>query len=148
MGAQSPLIIGVGNDSRRDDGVGPWVAKKLIAAGVPARIESGEGASLMAAWEVHRDVIVIDAAKAGGEPGTLYRFQAHDESLPTGFFHYSTHQFGLAEAVETARHLGDLPENLSVIAVEGADFGWGAGLSEPVAIAAETVYRELLQGQA
>lgn len=133
------LIIGVGNAFRRDDGVGPWIAEQLQSVGFRVRLESGEGASLIDCWDGEDNVLVIDAARSGAEPGTIHRFDCAETSLPTGFFHYSTHQFGLAEAVETARHLGSLPRQIKVIAIEGFDFGSGEGLSADVEQAAKAL---------
>jgi hydrogenase maturation protease len=45
------LILGIGNRFRADDGVGPAVAGRLRALGIPAGEHSGEGAGLMEAWE-------------------------------------------------------------------------------------------------
>ena len=74
--------------------------------------ESGEGASLMEAWEGAESVIVVDAARAGMTPGTVFRFNAAKERIPSSFLHYSTHAFGVAEAIEMARALGALPPRI------------------------------------
>jgi hydrogenase maturation protease len=58
-------------------------------------------------------------------------------------FHYSTHRFGLAEAVETARALGLLPGSLRVFGIEGQDFGAGIGLSPAVEHSADLLVRRL-----
>lgn len=136
------LILGVGNRYRRDDGVGPAVIDRLPEmAGVDVCTASGEGVSLMHRWQGYETVMVIDAVSSGGQPGTLYCFDISDETLPVSFFHYSSHAFGLAEAVEMARVLNWLPPDLIVFGVEGQDFGSGEGLSPAVA----AVLPELVQ---
>ena len=51
--------------------------------------------------------------------------------LPAELFRASTHHFGLAEAVELARAVGQLPERLVVFGIEGASFGRGRGPRAP-----------------
>ena len=67
------VVIGIGNDDRRDDGAGLEVARRLRAI-VPESIrvleESGEAAALMAAWEGADRVVIIDAMASGVTTGT------------------------------------------------------------------------------
>jgi len=138
------LIIGVGNRYRRDDGVGPWVADRLAALGLPAIEHSGEGAGLIEAWSAARHVVVIDATSSGAPPGTPHRLDAVAAEVPSRFFRYSSHLFGLAEAIATARTLGRLPERLIIHGIEGGDFGYGEEFTPEVAAAAETVVARIL----
>jgi hydrogenase maturation protease len=126
------LIIGVGNGFRRDDGVGPLVAERLRAAGFNAVEHSGEGTSLMEAWSGAETVFIVDAALSGAPPGTVHRFDATRDTLPKDLFHYSSHLFAVAEAVEMARILGRLPKLLIVYGIEGETFDFGEGLSPAV----------------
>ena len=146
-GAAGPLdplvIIGIGNRWRRDDGIGPWVADRLVERGLPAIEHSGEGAGLIEAWSRARAVIVVDATASGAAAGTLYRLDAITAELPRHFFRYSSHLFGLAEAISTARTLGRLPERLIVHGIEGGDFGFGDNFTPAVAEAAVTVVERI-----
>jgi len=137
------LIIGLGNDYRGDDAVGRVLARKLQAiAGDNVRVleESGEGAALMESWKSGDFVILIDAVHAGGAAGTVHRFDAATQPVPGSFFHYSTHAFSVAEAVELARALNQLPPRLSVFGIEGKNFDSRVGLSPEVKVAAEEVF--------
>lgn len=137
-----PLVIGLGNDFRRDDGAGRVAARRVRElAGDAVRVieESGEGATLMDTWREAEFVILIDAVHSGAEPGTVHRLDAHAQPIPSNFFHYSTHAFSVAEAVELARALGQLPPRLLVFGIEGNDFTSGEGLSPEVAAAVEQV---------
>lgn len=141
------LVIGVGNPYRRDDAVGLIVARTLREKnldGVKVLEMSGEGAALIEAWQNAERVIVIDAVCSGAAPGTIFRFEAHRRSIPTRFFRYSTHNLGLAEAIELARSLGQLPKELIVYGIEGRDFTVGEGLSPEVAHAASQVLERIL----
>jgi len=137
------LVLGIGNRFRRDDGVGPAVADRLAALGIPAQEHSGEGAGLIAAWSGQTRVVVVDATQSGAEPGTVVRLDATGAAPPRGLFRYSSHLFGLAEAVETARALGHLPENLVIWGIEGADFSFGDALTPAVAEAADAVAQRI-----
>ena len=147
-GKSGTLIIGLGNQYRRDDGVGLVVAQRLKAAAPEhARVleESGEGVALMESWKDADAVILIDAVHSGAKPGALHRLDAHTQPIPTSFFHYSTHAFGVAEAIELARALGQLPRCLIVYGIEGKTFEAGVGLSPEVERAAQKVAERVLR---
>src|ERR1043166_9195305 len=115
------LVIGIGNAYRNDDGVGLVVARELRSRlKDTARVieESGEGASLMEVWRGADNVILADAVSSGASPGTIHRLDAGRERIPTSFFHYSTHAFSIAEAVELARALGRLPARTIIYGIE------------------------------
>ena len=141
------LIIGVGNVFRGDDGVGVAVARRLRAQ-TPAEVTiieaSGEGAALMELWKGAARVVVIDATHSGSPAGTIHRFDARAEPLPSRFFHYSTHAFSVAEAVELGRALDVLPPRLVVYGIEGRSYAAGEGLSAEVEKAASDVIPRVL----
>ena len=133
MSLPDVLIIGIGNALRGDDGAGPAAVEALEARALAAEVElltcAGDGLQLLDAWKNASRVILIDTVTSGGEPGTVYRFDARALMLPAELRFSSTHAFGVAEAVELARALGDLPSHLVIYAVEGKNFSVGAGLS-------------------
>ncbi|MGB7546216.1 MAG: hydrogenase maturation protease [Terracidiphilus sp.] len=141
-GPASIVLIGVGNEYRGDDGAGIAVARRLrtmFPADVLIREESGEGAALIQAWQGAAWVMLVDAVRSGAPPGAIHRLDARAASVPTGFFHYSTHAFSVAEAVELARSLEQLPPHLIVYGIEGENFSAGVGLSPAVEHAVEAV---------
>ncbi|WP_029008301.1 hydrogenase maturation protease [Azospirillum halopraeferens] len=137
------LVLGIGNRLRSDDGVGPRVADRLAAAGVAAAEHSGEGAGLMAAWEGAERVVLVDATRSGAAPGTLVRLDATAQALPRDLLRCSSHLFGVAEAVETARALNRLPPVLIVYGIEGGRFDFGESLTPAVAAAAGEAARRI-----
>jgi hydrogenase maturation protease len=144
--ASAILVIGVGNPFRRDDGVGPALAERVAALALPnvdTISASGEGAALMEAWRGRPAVIVVDAARSGAVSGTITRLDAHETAMPSAFLHYSSHAFGVAEAVELARALGQLPPKLLVYAVEGRDFAAGVGFSAEITAAIPTLLHHI-----
>jgi hydrogenase maturation protease len=100
---------------------------------------------LIEAWKDAERVILIDAVASGEDPGTLHRLDAHDQTIPTRFFSHSTHIFSVAEAVELARVLNQLPPYLTIFGIEGKDFNHGVGLSLEVEKAAQEVVAHVAQ---
>ena len=142
------LVIGIGNPSRGDDGAGIEVARRVQACGpqdAVVRECSGEASCLLEAFKGRPRVILVDAASGGGRPGTTRRFEAHKEPLPTSLLYTSTHSWGVAEAVEMARSLGQLPPCVVVYAIEGASFSPGRHLSAAVKLAVERVLNQVLR---
>lgn len=142
------VVIGVGNELRGDDAAGLVVARLLerkVPDGVKVLCCEGEPVSLLAAWEGHDRAVVVDATQSGAEAGTIRRIAAHEGPLPPALGTSSTHLLGLADAVELARALGRLPATTIVYGIEGVTFASGAGLSDPVAAAAERVAAAVLR---
>nr|WP_231370987.1 hydrogenase maturation protease [Thioalkalivibrio sp. ALJ16] len=128
---KGPLVIGIGNPWRGDDGIGHAVVDALAdTPGLATAKSQGEPAELMELWQGHDPVILVDAIVTGAAPGTLHRLDAR-EPLPRGA-RYSSHGIGLAEAVELARSLGELPDTLIVHGIEPARLEDGAGLSPAI----------------
>ncbi|KUN24836.1 peptidase M52 [Streptomyces antibioticus] len=143
-------VIGVGNEFRRDDGVGWAVLARLRERPLPSEAHlatcDGDPGRLIGLWEGARLAVVVDAAHAHpGTPGRVHRLELDAGLLdrpPTT----SSHGLGLGEAVELARVLGLLPEHLVVYAVEGADSTLGTGLSPAVADAVDPLV-EAVEGE-
>ncbi len=138
-----PLIVGIGNPFRTDDGVGPWVAQALKAKGFNAEVHEADGTGLITYFERYDDIIMVDATKSGKPPGSLLHLNATQAPLPINVFQCSTHRIGLAEAVEIARALGMLPPRLRIYGIEGASFAAGYGLSDDVEQAAAALAVQL-----
>jgi hydrogenase maturation protease len=115
------LIIGIGNEFRGDDALGLLAARDVEALHVPGVrvVESrGDGARVMRMWKGISTVLLIDAVHSGSPPGTLHRLDASRHPIPAKFLCTSSHQFGVAEAIETSRALGELPSTVVVFGVE------------------------------
>lgn len=79
-----------------------------------------------------RIAILIDAVSSGGNPGTIYKFDALKQPLPTELSFQSTHVVNVGEAIELARVLEQLPPILNVYAIVGENFSTGIGLTSKV----------------
>lgn len=140
--SSSVLVIGTGNDHRGDDAVGLLVARRLRARTnleVAVHEHKGDGTTLMDAWKGAQKVIIVDAAHSGTIPGTIHRFEVVNDEVPAALFSHGTHTFGVAEGIELARALDQLPPRLVLYGIEGARFQFGASLSRAVYKAAYTL---------
>ena len=140
------LIIGIGNEFRKDDAIGLHIArrlKELLYENVEVIETSGEGAELLELWKSYDKVFAIDAVCSGNKPGKVYRFNVHSEKLPTKFFNYSSHAFSLAEAIEVGRKLNQLPRQFIIYGIEGKNFEQGIGFSKEVEDAIEIVIQKI-----
>ena len=142
------VVIGLGNDFRRDDGAGPAVVSALrdlaLPPGVDLLISDGEPARLIEAWTGARLAVVVDAVRAQPScPGRVHRFVLDRPRTGAGRT-ASSHGFGLDDAVSLAEALDRMPGRLIVHAIEAADLTQGLGLTPPVAGAVGTVARAIL----
>jgi len=129
------LLIGVGNAYRSDDALGLCAAREVsrrLPGAVVVKEVDGSGTSVMDAWEGADVALIIDAVRSGEPPGSLCRIDASHQRLPARFLARSSHSFGVAQAIETARELQKLPRTVIVYGIEGASFEQGTGLSDPV----------------
>jgi hydrogenase maturation protease len=140
---QRTVVVGVGNEFRRDDGAGPAVIARLRAlqpgdaslSGVTLALSDGEPGRMIDLWEGARLAVVIDAVRDPAmPPGHRYQL-AVDALSGVADGAASSHSIGFSDTVELARVLGRLPERLMVFAVVGRDFGFGIELTAEVAAA-------------
>ena len=140
------VVIGVGNEFRRDDGIGPEVVSRLrgrTAEGVELLVSDGEPTRMIEAWAGAALAVVVDAVLTGRpSPGRLHRIVIGRTGLPPGR-PVSSHGLGPPDAVALARALGRMPGQLIVHAIEAADVGPGLGLTPAVAAAAEALTDEV-----
>lgn len=143
---QPILIIGIGNEYRSDDAAGLLVARMLQAQELPhvsIREATGEGTALLEAWKGADHVILVDAVASEAPAGTIYQLDAQSGQIQPGLFALSTHAFGVAEAIELARVLGNLPAHLVIYGIESKHFVAGVGLSPEVERAAREVVERI-----
>jgi hydrogenase maturation protease len=140
------LIAGVGNTWLRDDGFGGEVARRLEQHELPdgvAVMDAGTG-GLDLAYEVMRGyeaLIILDVARQGGDPGTLYVIEPDEDSVAGAIEdgeQINPHAMDPQTVLRFVKSIGAWPGRVIVIACEPAeieDAGWG--LSDPVKEAVE-----------
>ena len=141
------VVIGVGNEFRRDDGAGPAVVTRLggrVPPGVELVLTDGEPTRLIEAWAGAALAVVIDAVRADPPcPGRVHRFEL-DQPMGGPARTTSSHGFGLDDAIRLALALDRMPGRLVVHAIEAADLSQGPGLTPLVADAVGDVARAVL----
>ncbi len=140
------LLIGVGNPDRGDDAAGRAVARRLrgrLPGDVEVAEDDGEATALIARFDGASAAFLVDACASGAPAGTVRRFDVGTTPLQRGALGVSSHGFGLAEAIELARALGELPPHCIVYAIEGASFAAGARLTPAVETAVADVAARL-----
>jgi hydrogenase maturation protease len=142
------LLIGVGNPDRGDDGAGRAVARRLLArndCALEVRECTGEATSLMSAWTGFDDVILVDACRGAGLPGSIHRIGPEEVESLARLQHASTHSLGVVAAIGLARALGSLPSRLVIYAIEAGHLLEGEGLSPEVDHAVHEVVALVMQ---
>lgn len=145
-GSRRRMVLGIGNPDRGDDGAGLAVIRRLrglLTDETELVEENGEVAALLARLEGTEAAFLIDACASGAPAGSVQRFDVAAAPLPQYAFAMSTHGLGLAEAIELARALRQLPPRCIVYAIEAASFEAGAPLTPAVADAVAEVAQRL-----
>ena len=141
------VVIGVGNEFRRDDGAGLAVVTSLrdrVPPGVELVLTDGEPTRLIEAWTGAALAVVVDAVRADPpRPGRVHRFVL-DRPLAGATRTASSHGFGLDDAIGLALALDRMPGRLIVHAIEAADLTQGTGLTSQVAAAVGEVASAVL----
>jgi hydrogenase maturation protease len=135
----TPLVVGVGNRTRRDDGVGPEVVDLVrdLRPDLDVVELSGDASSMLELWAGRDVVVVVDAVRTGAPVGSCHRWRwcAGAWDVPPPASRLSSHLVGVRDAIDLAAALDRLPSLLVVVGVEVEDLGVGSGLSVPVAAA-------------
>ena len=144
-------IVGCGNPTRSDDGVGPVVARRmrgrLAALGrddVRAFDAGTDGMAVMFAARGCDALVVVDAARTGVTPGAIYEVPGdvlardYEPAL-------NLHDFRWNHALAAGKRIyGDaFPSDVTVLLVEVASTAFGLELAEPVTRAVDAVVARL-----
>lgn len=137
------LAVCCGNGDRGDDAAGPLVAERLRCLGIPVRENTGDALALLSDFDEAEHVVLVDAVVTGAAAGTIVRWDARHERIPSGSFTCSTHTISIADAVELARVLDQLPAGCTVYGIEADHFDPGSIPSQEVFDAAEETARRI-----
>lgn len=141
------LIVGIGNLLCRDEGIGVHVIQEMKNMKLPDHIDLLDmGTStmdLVSYLEEVKKLIVIDAMKAGGTPGTIYKCRPED-LLPEEEGPISLHEIGLLESLNMAQKMG-IKIDTVIIGVEPKVLDWGMELSDEVKSKIPTIIEAVLK---
>ena len=147
MSSRTVNIVGVGNVLMGDDGVGPAAIERLCRAAVPEGVclyDAGLAVSdVVGGLSPDDPLIVIDALRAGGQAGDVYRAALEDLHLVEGSLAgaMSLHELSVLPALRIEAMTGRTFRNVTVFGIEPGAVEWGAGLSAE----AEEALNELVE---
>jgi hydrogenase maturation protease len=146
---ETALIAGLGSP-HGDDQLG-WAAIDRIRPDLPSGISVHKLSSpldLLDRIAGCDRLMVIDASAPTGHPGAVRRFTWPSPALAESAF-ISTHGVGLVAALRLAERLGDLPQRVTIIAIEagviGPAFPLTAAARHGLEVAAELIGQELAE---
>jgi hydrogenase maturation protease len=127
------LILGLGNILCGDDGLGAVAIARLreryeIPEGMSVLDGGTLGLSLLPYLEDAEKVILVDAIRAEGPPGSFVRLEGEDVG-PAVAGRLSVHQVGVADLLDAARWRGRLPEELVLLGLVPETLEVGVALS-------------------
>ena len=142
------VILGIGNILLKDEGVGVRTIEHLRRLPLPPFVEVIDGGTatfdLLPILSEAEHLVVIDAVKGGGEPGTIYRLTPED-LLPSEEAPISVHDLGLLEALRMVEQLGQAPRSVVIFGVEPKEIAWGMELTPEVQGAIPRVIEAVLE---
>ncbi|MHA1754570.1 MAG: hydrogenase maturation peptidase HycI, partial [Candidatus Odinarchaeia archaeon] len=142
---QRLVILAVGNEIRKDDGVGPKIVKELEGRLKPnvKIIDSGtvpESFTSVIKKFNPSHILIIDAAGMGENPGTV---KFIDKNKIIGYS-FSTHQMPLSLLIEFLE--GELPSaKIHLLGIQPADNEFGEGLTPKVEKAKNNIVNLILE---
>lgn len=126
------VIVGLGNLLLRDEGVGIHLVKTLTKDDLGYTnlevIDGGSSPEIPSVAESADKLIIVDAVKGGGEPGTIYRFSINEVNLDSPI-RLSLHQMGVVDNLRLLDLLGKQPKSTVIIGIEPKTIDWGLELS-------------------
>jgi len=129
------IVLGVGNLLLCDEGVGVHVAQRLMNMNFPPQVEIVEGGTdgfgLINVLLRADQLILVDAIKGGGPPGSIYRFGIEECPPYPDLFKTSVHQISILEVIHLSGLIGSTPQT-TVIGVEPKSLEMNMELSPEV----------------
>ena len=125
-----PVVVGVGNPTMGDDGLGRVVVRRLDG-GVASTFAGTTGFFALEAMSGADSAVVVDAVDGEGPPGTLHRARldrAAGETAPE----VTLHDLTFADALRSCRSAYDLPDRVVLVGMVPATVEGGIGLSDRV----------------
>lgn len=143
------LIAGIGNIFLGDDGFGSEVAQRMSRRDLPQGVRvvdfgiRGLDLSYALVDDGYEAAILVDSAKQGDAPGTLYVIEPEMDADNQQDSLISPHEMDAGKVLRTLRAMGGHCEHIVLVGCEPESFGEDTdeqgrmGLSEPVAAAVD-----------
>lgn len=128
------LILGLGNLLMSDDGIGLRVTEGLKQKKWPPGVVILEVGTSVIQYlkEISRTrkLIAVDAVRAGGKPGSIYRLTLDELADAPGQF--ESHSFSLLQVIQLARYITGMPADIVIYGMEPGQLGPGTQISPVV----------------
>ena len=127
------VILGIGNILLKDEGIGIHLINALQDSLSPPNInleviDGGTSPDVFYQLGEMDKLIIIDAARGGGDPGTVYQFRPSEAILEDEEY-LSLHQMSILESLKIMECIGEGPKDTVIIGVEPKEVAWGLELS-------------------
>jgi hydrogenase maturation protease len=128
------VIVGIGNILLGDEGVGVHLVREIAGNPLlPKSVKCIDGGTasydILYACGECRHIIILDAIKAGGKTGTIYKMDIEEWRRSQ---RASLHDICLLDAISTAQILRGFQIPVRIIGVDPGDISPGLELSPPV----------------
>jgi hydrogenase maturation protease len=140
------LVIGYGNDSRRDDGVGRYVVEQLVKHNLPdVELQTAHQLEVELAEDLpqYDRVIFVDAAIPEA-PAAIQR----SEVTPDFKSHAVAHYLTPPDVLALSRALYGRAPQAVLFSIRGHDFNFGTTLTPQTQQAAEEVVERIVASEA
>lgn len=136
------VVAGVGNEHRRDDGVGIAVVRALRTfddAEAVSVVVAHDPLDLLGRWEEAELAIVVDATRSNLPAGTVRTVEIGADPAASGSRSTgappSTHGLSVLDVLRIGRAAGAAPTRVVLVGIEGEKFGNGEEMTSGVAAA-------------
>jgi len=127
-------VIGIGNILMGDEGAGVEVIKQLEKRGCAGDVELIDAGtaffSIVSDLNRFDKLIIVDVAKGGKKPGTVYRLKMDD--IRSGGSSISLHDMGVVESLKLESLVGMVPEEIVFFGIEPKNVELTMEISLPV----------------
>lgn len=138
-------VLGVGNLLLTDEGAGIHAVEKIRELVESRQVEVIDGGTLgldlLSVFEEADKVIIIDCARGGDVPGSIYRFGIDNLKRTTRDLKLSMHDFNLVDVINLAEALGKKLPEIIFYGIEPASLDWGTELTPEVKEAVNEVVK-------
>jgi len=147
--AYKTLVLGVGNKLMSDEGIGVHAVERLAAEYVlPQEVQVLDGGTLgldlLYYLEGAENLLIVDAAETGKEPGTMIRL-ADDEVPAFMSIKISPHQMGVPDMLAAAKLKDIYPKRLVLWGIQPEQIRLGLDLSPTLASKADSLVEHLAE---
>ncbi len=128
-------LIGIGNETMTDDGIGPRVADavrdRAREAGFDTVLIGHDTLGILSYFEENTERIVfVDCVRMGRQPGECLRFSPEDVETRKPLGLLSTHEGDILRIIEAARRIGCPVPPISIVGIEPERVEPGLELSD------------------